>query len=242
MQNRSYNRSNTDMRPVSIKPGYLKHSKGSALISMGDTQVLCAATIEDGVPRWLRGQGSGWITAEYGMLPQSTNTRGNREAVRGKQSGRTQEIQRLIGRSLRNAIDMNLLGERTIIIDCDVLQADGGTRTASITGAWVALAMALEGIFSEESSPLHRQVAAISVGLSSDQVLLDLDYLEDSSADVDFNLVMLSSGHLVEVQGTAESKPFEMEQMNNMIALASKGITDLFKIQSASLIDWKNRI
>ena len=241
MQNRSYNRSNNDMRPVHIESGYLKHSKGSALISMGDTQVLCAATIEDNVPRWLRGQGSGWITAEYGMLLQSTNTRGNREAVKGRQSGRTQEIQRLIGRSLRNAIDMTLLGERTIIIDCDVLQADGGTRTASITGAWVALAMALEGLFPKNNSPLHSQVAAISVGLSNDQIFLDLDYLEDSSADVDFNLVMLSSGHLVEVQGTAESKPFEIEQMNNMIVLASEGISDLFKIQRECLIEWQNK-
>lgn len=228
------------MRPVHIEPGYLKNANGSALISMGDTQVLCAATIEDNVPRWLRGQGSGWITAEYGMLPQSTNTRGNREAVRGKQSGRTQEIQRLIGRSLRNAIDMTSLGERTIIIDCDVLQADGGTRTASITGAWVALAIALESLFPKENSPLHSQVAAISVGLSSNQIFLDLDYREDSSADVDFNLVMLSNGHLVEVQGTAESKPFEIEQMNNMIALASKGISDLFKIQRESIIGWQN--
>ncbi|MBG93560.1 MAG: ribonuclease PH [Chloroflexi bacterium] len=240
MPNRSHNRSNNDMRPVHIEPGYLKNANGSALISMGDTQVLCAATIEDNVPRWLRGQGSGWITAEYGMLPQSTNTRGNREAVRGKQSGRTQEIQRLIGRSLRNAIDMTSLGERTIIIDCDVLQADGGTRTASITGAWVALAIALESLFPKENSPLHSQVAAISVGLSSNQIFLDLDYREDSSADVDFNLVMLSNGHLVEVQGTAESKPFEIEQMNNMIALASKGISDLFKIQRESIIGWQN--
>ena len=240
MPNRSHNRSNNDMRPVHIEPGYLKNANGSALISMGDTQVLCAATIEDNVPRWLRGQGSGWITAEYGMLPQSTNTRGNREAVRGKQSGRTQEIQRLIGRSLRNAIDMTSLGERTIIIDCDVLQADGGTRTASITGAWVALAIALESLFPKENSPLRSQVAAISVGLSSNQIFLDLDYREDSSADVDFNLVMLSNGHLVEVQGTAESKPFEIEQMNNMIALASKGISDLFKIQRESIIGWQN--
>ncbi len=240
MPNRSHNRSNNDIRPVHIEPGYLKNANGSALISMGDTQVLCAATIEDNVPRWLRGQGSGWITAEYGMLPQSTNTRGNREAVRGKQSGRTQEIQRLIGRSLRNAIDMTSLGERTIIIDCDVLQADGGTRTASITGAWVALAIALESLFPKENSPLHSQVAAISVGLSSNQIFLDLDYREDSSADVDFNLVMLSNGHLVEVQGTAESKPFEIEQMNNMIALASKGISDLFKIQRESIIGWQN--
>ena len=240
MPNRSHNRSNNDMRPVHIEPGYLKNANGSALISMGDTQVLCAATIEDNVPRWLRGQGSGWITAEYGMLPQSTNTRGNREAVRGKQSGRTQEIQRLIGRSLRNAIDMTSLGERTIIIDCDVIQADGGTRTASITGAWVALAIALESLFPKENSPLHSQVAAISVGLSSNQIFLDLDYREDSSADVDFNLVMLSNGHLVEVQGTAESKPFEIEQMNNMIALASKGISDLFKIQRESIIGWQN--
>ena len=238
MKNRSHNRSNIDMRPVHIETGYLKHSKGSALISMGDTQVLCAATIEDNVPRWLRGQGTGWITAEYGMLPQSTNTRGNREAVRGKQSGRTQEIQRLIGRSLRNAIDMKLLGERTILIDCDVLQADGGTRTASITGACVALVDAISYISETKmltESPFKQLVASVSVGLFNGEVILDLDYLEDSGAETDMNVVMTESGQYIEIQGTGENGDFSRSQLLEMMKLADFGISELIKKQRRAL-------
>ena len=238
MKNRSHNRSNIDMRPVHIETGYLKHSKGSALISMGDTQVLCAATIEDNVPRWLRGQGTGWITAEYGMLPQSTNTRGNREAVRGKQSGRTQEIQRLIGRSLRNAIDMKLLGERTILIDCDVLQADGGTRTASITGACVALVDAISYISETKmltESPFKQLVASVSVGLFNGEVILDLDYSEDSGAETDMNVVMTESGQYIEIQGTGENGDFSRSQLLEMMKLADFGISELIKKQRRAL-------
>ncbi len=239
---RSYDRDTRTARPVTIEPGYLKHAEGSALISTGDTRVLCTASVEPGVPGWLRGSGKGWVTAEYGMLPRATNTRNEREAARGKQGGRTMEIQRLIGRSLRACIDMNMLGENAITLDCDVIQADGGTRTASITGAWIALAMAVEGMQKNGSlptSPLKHHVAAVSVGMIDHVPLLDLDYNEDSTAGVDFNVVMLSTGQLVEVQGTAEAEPFSRDEMKHLVDLACEGIERLFKQQDAALAAWR---
>jgi ribonuclease PH len=242
MFQRSFDRGPRDLRPVTIEPGYLKNAEGSAMIWMGDTQVLCAASVEPRVPGWLRGSGTGWVTAEYGMLPRATNTRNAREAARGKQGGRTQEIQRLIGRSLRASIDMQALGEQTITLDCDVIQADGGTRTASVTGAWVALAMAIEWMQragSMPTSPLKTQVGAVSAGIFEKQLLLDLDYREDSAAGVDFNVVMLGTGQLVEVQGTAEGEPFSQDQMGEMANMASGGIKQLFAAQKAALDEWR---
>ncbi len=235
---RSFDRSTREARPITIEPGYLKHAEGSALIATGDTRVLCTASVETSVPGWLRGRGEGWVTAEYGMLPRATNTRNDREAARGRQGGRTMEIQRLIGRSLRACIDMKLLGEQSITLDCDVIQADGGTRTASITGAWVALAQAIEWMQRNGSlpaSPLKHHVAAVSVGMIDHVPLLDLDYTEDSTAGVDFNVVMLSTGQLVEVQGTAEAEPFSRDEMKQMVDLACEGIERLFKAQDAAL-------
>jgi len=243
MYQRSDNRGAKDLRPVTIDPGYIKNAEGSALISMGDTRVICTASVEPRIPRWLRGTGSGWITAEYGMLPRATNTRNDREAARGRQGGRTQEIQRLIGRSLRAAVDMEALGEQTITIDCDVIQADGGTRTASITGAWVALAMAIEWMQRAgalPTSPLKTQVGAISAGIFDKQTLLDLDYREDSAAGVDFNVVMLGTGQLVEVQGTAEGEPFSQGQMQELVALADTGIRKLFLAQKDAIDEWRS--
>tara|TARA_Y100000588_G_C14197834_1_gene901026 strand:+ start:77 stop:814 length:738 start_codon:yes stop_codon:yes gene_type:complete len=243
MYQRSDNRGAKDLRPVTIDPGYIKNAEGSALISMGDTRVICTASVEPRIPRWLRGTGSGWITAEYGMLPRATNTRNDREAARGRQGGRTQEIQRLIGRSLRAAVDMEALGEQTITIDCDVIQADGGTRTASITGAWVALAMAIEWMQRAgalPTSPLKTQVGAISAGIFDKQTLLDLDYREDSAAGVDFNVVMLGTGQLVEVQGTAEGEPFSQGQMQELVALADTGIRKLFLAQKGAIDEWRS--
>ena len=245
MFQRSFDRTTRDLRPVTIEPGYIKNAEGSALISMGDTRVICTASVEPRVPGWLRGSGAGWVTAEYGMLPRATNTRNDREAARGRQGGRTQEIQRLIGRSLRAAIDMQALGEQTITLDCDVIQADGGTRTASITGAWVALAMAIEWMQRAgglPTSPLKTQVGAISVGLFEKTPLLDLDYREDSSAGVDFNVVMLGTGQLVEVQGTAETEPFTRPQMTEMVDLACGGIEQLFLAQKAALDEWRSSL
>ena len=243
MYQRSDNRGAKDLRPVTIDPGYIKNAEGSALISMGDTRVICTASVEPRIPRWLRGTGSGWITAEYGMLPRATNTRNDREAARGRQGGRTQEIQRLIGRSLRAAVDMEALGEQTITIDCDVIQADGGTRTASITGAWVALAMAIEWMQRAgalPTSPLKTQVGAISAGIFDKQTLLDLDYREDSAAGVDFNVVILGTGQLVEVQGTAEGEPFSQGQMQELVALADTGIRKLFLAQKDAIDEWRS--
>lgn len=234
MSARSHGRASHEARPVTIEPGYTRHAEGSALVSFGDTRVLCTASVETGVPGWMRGTGRGWVTAEYGMLPRATHTRGDREAVRGRQSGRTQEIQRLIGRSLRAAVNLDLLGERQITLDCDVLQADGGTRTAAITGAWVALAIAVERMQREGSlptSPITSHVAAYSVGMLDRTFLLDLDYHEDSTAAVDFNVVMLSTGQLVEVQGTAEHHPFERTEMTRLVDLACDGIERLFVAQ-----------
>jgi ribonuclease PH len=218
------------MRPVSIQTDYLSTAEGSALISVGHTRVLCAATVEDGVPQFLRGTGKGWVTAEYSMLPRATQKRTQREVSKGKPSGRTHEIQRLIGRALRAVVDFEALGERTITLDCDVLQADGGTRTASITGAFVALALALKAI---KKPALRDFVAATSVGILHNQPILDLCYEEDSRAEVDMNVVMTGAGRFIEVQGTAEQQPFDDAQMSAMIGLARQGIAELIEKQRA---------
>ncbi len=230
----------SQLRPVSLQRRYTKHAEGSVLVSFGDTKVLCTASVEERVPGFLKGQGTGWVTAEYGMLPRSTHTRSDREAAKGKQSGRTQEIQRLIGRSLRAVMDLGMLGERTITIDCDVLQADGGTRTASITGACVALADALHGLKRDgliAASPLKESVAAISVGIWRGVAVLDLDYVEDSACDTDMNVVMTDSGGIVELQGTAEGEPFSREQFDELLMLASRGIEQLHEFQQCLIQD-----
>ena len=222
------------MRPVKFTPGYLKTAEGSVLIEMGNTVVLCAATVEDSVPSWMRGSGRGWVTAEYSMLPRATATRTPREITKGRASGRTMEIQRLIGRSLRAVVNLEYLGERSLIVDCDVLQADGGTRTASITGAWVALAMAVKRMLDYKTlsrNPLTDQVAAISVGVVKGQPLLDLNYEEDSSADVDMNLVMTGAGQFVEVQATGEKGSFGDEHLASLIAFGKSGVTELVALQ-----------
>ncbi len=222
------------MRPVKFTPGYLKTAEGSVLIEMGNTVVLCAATVEDSVPSWMRGSGRGWVTAEYSMLPRATATRTPREITKGRASGRTMEIQRLIGRSLRAVVNLEYLGERSLIVDCDVLQADGGTRTASITGAWVALAMAVKRMLDYKTlsrNPLTDQVAAISVGVVKGQPLLDLNYEEDSSADVDMNLVMTGGGQFVEVQATGEKGSFGDEHLASLIAFGKNGVTELVALQ-----------
>ena len=231
-------RSANQVRPVTLTRNYTKHAEGSVLVEFGDTKVLCTASIEEGVPRFLKGQGQGWITAEYGMLPRSTHTRSDREAARGKQSGRTQEIQRLIGRSLRAMVDLKKLGENTITIDCDVIQADGGTRTAAITGAAVALVDAMNVLLEKKKikhDPLKGLVAAISVGMYQDEVLLDLCYEEDSNCQTDLNVVMTQSGEFIEIQGTAEDKPFTRTQADAMLEMAEKGIQQLIKKQQDAL-------
>jgi ribonuclease PH len=235
---RSDNRKADQMRPVRIQTGYLLTAEGSALIEVGNTRVLCAASIEETLPQFLRGSGKGWITAEYSMLPRATVERTAREISKGRPSGRTQEIQRVIGRSLRSVVNLAALGERTIILDCDVLQADGGTRTASITGAFVALAQALDQLVKFgvlNSSPIKDHVAAVSVGLVGGQFFLDLSYEEDSRAEVDMNVVMTGSGHFVEVQATAEQTPFDDQQLAQLLALARRGITRLIDIQKETL-------
>jgi ribonuclease PH len=222
------------MRPVEIETGYLKTAEGSALITVGHTRVLCAASIEDGVPQFLRGSGKGWVTAEYAMLPRATLKRTPREVSKGRPSGRTHEIQRLIGRSLRAVVDLDALGERSVLVDCDVIQADGGTRTASITGAFVALAMALDQLSkfgALKKSPILDSVAATSVGIVGGEPMLDLDYEEDSRADVDMNIIMTGSGKFIEVQATAEHRPFDDTQLHGLIDLARQGIRDLIDIQ-----------
>ena len=222
------------LRPVTITPSYQKYAEGSALIEMGTTKVLCAASIEERVPTFMRGEGRGWVTAEYSMLPRATNTRNSRERESGKISGRSQEIQRLIGRSLRAVTDMDALGERTVQIDCDVIQADGGTRTAAITGAYVALNQALQMLVKNgilTNVPLLCPVAAISVGILNDQLLLDLCYEEDFTADVDFNVVLTYQGGLVEIQGATESDPFPRHQVDQVLSLASRGLEPLFRLQ-----------
>jgi ribonuclease PH len=221
------------LRAIKIVPDYLKFAEGSVLIRVGETRVICAATIEDRVPGWMRGKGAGWVTAEYSMLPRAGTERSQREASRGRVGGRTHEIQRLIGRSLRSAINMPGLGERTITLDCDVIQADGGTRTASITGAYVALARAMHRF--GMGHLLTGQVAAVSVGMANGAVLLDLDYAEDSSADVDFNVVMTDDDRFVEVQGTAEHRSFDRQQMHQMVELAAAGIRQLFGVQRQAI-------
>ena len=227
-----------ELRQVEILRHYTKHAEGSVLIKFGDTHVLCTASIDEKVPPFLRGKNQGWVTAEYGMLPRSTGSRMDREAAKGKQSGRTQEIQRLIGRSLRAIIDLDKLGERTIQIDCDVIQADGGTRTASITGAYVALHDAIDTLLEKQlltESPLRDSVAAISVGVYEGTPVLDLDYIEDSGCDTDMNVVMTGSGGFVEIQGTAEGTPFQRDEMNAMLDLAQAGISQLIQKQKSVL-------
>ena len=236
MIHRHDNRAPDSLRPVTITRGYTKHAEGSVLIEFGDTKVLCTASVLDKVPPHKKGSGEGWVTAEYGMLPRSTHTRSDREAARGKQSGRTQEIQRLIGRALRSVVDLSKLGERTIQIDCDVIQADGGTRTASITGAYVALADAVAWLHAQgkiTQSPIIDSVAAISVGVVGGVPMLDLDYNEDSNCDTDMNVVMTGKGGFVEIQGTAEGVPFSTKELNALLALAQKGIAQLGQLQSA---------
>jgi ribonuclease PH len=235
---RSFDRRADGLRPVRFHRRYTRHAEGSVLVEMGHTQVLCTASVEEKVPPFLKGKGQGWVTAEYGMLPRATNTRASREAAAGKQSGRTQEIQRLIGRSLRAVTDLGILGERQITIDCDVLQADGGTRCASITGAMVALADALawlrdKGLLARD--PLRDFVAAVSVGIVGGEPVLDLDYSEDSSCDTDMNVVMTGAGHFVEIQGTAEKAPFTRAQMSTLLDLSAKGIAELISLQREAL-------
>ncbi len=226
------------MREIRFVPDFTKHAEGSVLASFGDTQVLCTASIEDRVPGWMRGKGSGWVTGEYGMLPRATHTRSGREASRGKQGGRTVEIQRLIGRSLRAITDMKALGERSVTLDCDVLQADGGTRTTSISGAYVALAIAMDRLVASgrlKKNPLHGQVAAVSVGIFSGVPVLDLDYAEDSKAETDMNIVMNDAGRFIEVQGTAEGHAFSDDEFSAMLGLARRGIADIIMAQNEAI-------
>ena len=235
---RSFKRNDDELRPIDFRRQFTKHAEGSVLVISGETQVICNATIDETVPSFLKGKGQGWVTAEYGMLPRSTNTRMGREAARGKQSGRTQEIQRLIGRSLRAIINLEKLGERTIHIDCDVIQADGGTRTASISGSYVALHDAIDYLLKEKKlaeTPIIDSVAAISVGIMNDKALLDLDYAEDSKCDTDMNFVMTGSGDFVEIQGTAEGKPFSKTEMDELTKIAQKGIALITKKQFEAL-------
>ena len=227
-----------ELRPLRITRHYTRHAEGAVLIEMGDTRVLCTASVEESLPAFLRGKGQGWVTAEYGMLPRSTHTRSAREAAKGKQSGRTQEIQRLIGRSLRAVTDLKALGERQITLDCDVLQADGGTRCASITGAWVALHDACARLVADgklAASPLLDHVAAVSVGIYQGMPVLDLDYPEDSDCDTDMNVVMTGNGGIVEIQGTAEGEPFTRAQMNQLLDMAEAGIGELIARQKAAV-------
>ncbi len=227
-----------ELRPVRITRQFTCHAEGSVLVEFGNTKVICTASVEEGVPRFMRGEGRGWITAEYGMLPRSTGTRMGREAARGKQGGRTVEIQRLIGRSLRAAVDLQVLGEHTITIDCDVIQADGGTRTASITGACVALADAVAFLQAKgkvNASPIKRMIASVSVGIYQGAPVLDLDYPEDSAAETDMNIVLGSDGGIIEIQGTAEGEPFSEAEFASMLALAKKGIAELHDLQSEAL-------
>jgi ribonuclease PH len=235
---RSFDRTSQQLRPVTITRHYTKHAEGSVLIAMGDTRVLCTASVEERVPPHKKGSGEGWVTAEYGMLPRSTHTRSDREAARGKQSGRTQEIQRLIGRSLRAVVDLKKLGERQITLDCDVLQADGGTRCASITGAFVALHDAVASVLGKgliTETPIIDFVAAVSVGIGESGVILDLDYIEDSGCETDMNVVMTGSGTFIEIQGTAEGVPFTRAQSNDLLALAESGISQLVLAQRKAL-------
>lgn len=239
---RANGRGDRELRPLRITPGFIKHADGSALIEMGDTRVICTAKIEDRAPPFLRKTGKGWITAEYGMLPSSSPTRIPREAARGRMGGRTHEIQRLIGRSLRSVADLHCLGERTVWLDCDVIQADGGTRTASISGAYVALAGALKGWAANRSVPqglLRDTLAAVSVGVVEGRAVLDLDAGEDNNADVDMNFVMTGSGQFVEVQGTAEKKPFDADRLDELVGLARTGVRQILEVQQRVLQEWR---
>ena len=232
---RKNGRAADELRPIRLTRGFTRHAEGSVLVEFGETRVLVTASVDDGVPSFMRGKGEGWITAEYGMLPRATHSRSAREAARGKQTGRTLEIQRLIGRSLRAVVDMRALGERTVTLDCDVLQADGGTRTAAITGSYVALADACEMLVAKRfisASPLHGQVAAVSVGICAGVPVLDLDYAEDSAAETDMNVVMNNGGGFIEVQGTAEGHAFRRHELDALLNLASEGIAKLFELQT----------
>nr|WP_279161866.1 ribonuclease PH [Plesiomonas shigelloides] len=235
---RPANRLASQVRPITLTRNFTKHAEGSVLVEFGETKVLCTATVEEGVPRFLKGKGQGWVTAEYGMLPRSTHTRNQREAAKGKQSGRTMEIQRLIARALRAAVDLTALGEYTITLDCDVIQADGGTRTASISGACVALADALNALVAKgalKANPMKGMVAAVSVGIVDGEALCDLEYVEDSAAETDMNVVMMEDGRMIEVQGTAEGEPFSHEELLSLLALAKAGIADIIAVQKAAL-------
>ena len=226
-----------EMRAISIDTGFAKHAEGSCLVSFGDTRVLVTASVEERIPPWLRGKGEGWVTAEYSMLPRATHTRGQREAAKGKQSGRTQEIQRLIGRSLRAVVDLKKLGERQIVLDCDVIQADGGTRTAAISGAWVALRLAVDGLLKSGAlavDPIEAKVAAISCGICKGTPVLDLDYIEDSSADADANFVLIEGGRIAEVQATAEGATYDEEGLLRLLRLAQIGCAQVFRAQEAA--------
>ncbi|MCR6111548.1 ribonuclease PH [Bacillus sp. A301a_S52] len=239
-------RSANELRKVEIVPHYIKHPEGSVLITFGDTKVICSASVEERVPPFMRGQGKGWITAEYAMLPRATEQRNIRESAKGKITGRTMEIQRLIGRALRSVVDLDRLGERTVWVDCDVIQADGGTRTASITGAFVAVGLAFEQLIKTsklKENPLKNYLAAISIGVTSGHdVILDLDYVEDSQADVDMNVIMTGDGQLVEVQGTGEEATFSRSQLNDMLDLAEKGINELFTFQRQALGEFAEKM
>lgn len=235
---RPNNRAADQVRPIKITRHYTAYAEGSVLVEFGNTKVLCNATVEEGVPRWLKGQGKGWVTAEYGMLPRATHSRTRREAASGKQGGRTMEIQRLIARSLRAVVDLKAMGELMITVDCDVIQADGGTRTASISGASVALADAFDKLVESgklKKNPMKGHVAAVSVGILGQDVLCDLEYVEDSAADTDMNVVMTEEGKMIEIQGTAEGEPFSHEQLLDLLAVAKKGIADIVSAQKASL-------
>lgn len=235
-------RKNNELRKIEFTVNYTKHAEGSVLAIFGDTKVLCTASVESNVPRWIRGQGSGWITAEYGMLPRATHTRSNREATRGKQSGRTQEIQRLIGRAMRGAINLKALGEKTITLDCDVIQADGGTRTAAISGAYLALKIAINNLLQKSLisiDPLTNYLGAISVGIYQDEPILDLNYFEDSSAETDMNIVMNGLGEFIEVQGTAEGRAFKKNELDKMLTLAELGIQEIIMLQKKAFEQYK---
>ena len=238
MPQRPSGRAPDEMRVVRLTRNFTMHAEGSVLVEFGNTRVLCTATVEERPPAWLKGQGQGWVTAEYGMLPRATHTRSRREAAQGQQGGRTLEIQRLIGRSLRAVVDRQALGERSIVVDCDVLQADGGTRTASITGGYVALVDAVRHLMKNRQlakNPIHGAIASVSVGISNGVPVLDLDYAEDSTAETDMNVVMNNAGHFVEVQGTAEGHAFRRDELNALLDLAHKGISELFAAQEACL-------
>ena len=235
---RSFDRATDGMRPVSIEPNPMPYAEGSALVKIGETHVICTASVDEQVPRWMKGKGTGWVTAEYSMLPRATKERTDREAAKGRQGGRTVEIQRLIGRALRAVVDMKALGERQVIVDCDVIRADGGTRCASITGGYVALVLACDRLVKEKKlrqNPLSAMVAAVSVGVVNGVPVLDLDYREDSKADVDANIVMTDGGRFVEIQGTAEHDPFDYRTLETMLALAATGLDTLFAAQKAAI-------